>query len=66
MLSLPLLKFSWATDPAAEQEYSWKHTMHDVSVVFDSFRSNSFAFSQFSTSKIMKVVQGSGILVLFI
>ena len=59
LISLPLLKFSYALDASTETDkFSWKHTIQNLFVVFDSFRSGPGL-----RSKMMKIVQGSQTLV---
>lgn len=62
VISLPLLKFSLATDVATAQCYTWKHTMQDLTVVFDSFYSME-AERNSRDLKIMRVIQGTQVLV---
>ncbi|OCK98348.1 uncharacterized protein K441DRAFT_543983 [Cenococcum geophilum 1.58] len=55
LISLPLLKFSYALDASTETDkFSWKHTVQNLFVVFDSFRNGPGL-----RSKMMKIVQGS-------
>lgn len=57
MLTLPLLKLSYATDPVSTVDnFSWTHTQHSLQVVFDRFRSASNMMT-------MKIFQASNILV---
>jgi len=59
LISLPLLKFSYALDASTETDkFSWKHTVQNLFVVFDSFRNGPGL-----RSKMMKIVQGSQTLV---
>lgn len=59
LISLPLLKFSYALDASTETDkFSWKHTIQNLFVVFDSFRSGPGL-----RSKMMKIVQGNQTLV---
>jgi len=59
IISLPLLKFSYALDASTETDrFSWKHTVQSLFVVFDSFRSGPGL-----RSKMMKIVQGNQTLV---
>ncbi|KAF2098186.1 hypothetical protein NA57DRAFT_57352 [Rhizodiscina lignyota] len=61
--SLPLLKFSFATDSQGAAKFSWKHAYEDLSIMFDSFRSSATYLSPNAAEPLMmKVVQGHNIL----
>lgn len=62
LISLPLLKFSFAADLPEVDKFSWQHTTQNLIVVFDSFRSATGIENQ-TASKFMKVIQGTQILV---
>jgi len=63
-ISLPLSKFSWATDPANATTFSWRHTSQNLILVFDTFRSDGRDVSSSQQNQqTMKVVQGANVLV---
>lgn len=62
LISFPLSKFSWASDPPTVNTSTWKHAVQNLVVVFDSFRSNEIQSSSLQ-SQMLKVVQGTKTLV---
>jgi hypothetical protein len=60
LISLPLLKYSYATDPPDATKFSWKHELNEVLVVFDNYGADRYGRHP---SSIMKVLQGAQLLV---
>jgi hypothetical protein len=60
LISLPLLKYSHATDPSDATKFSWKHELNEVLVVFDNYGADRYGRQP---SSIMKVLQGAKLLV---
>lgn len=61
LISLPLLKYSHATNDASEAtKFAWKHELNEVLVVFDNYGADRYGRPP---SSIMKVLQGAKLLV---
>jgi len=62
LISFPLSKFSWASDPPnVNKSFSWKHALQNLVVVFDTVCRNEIQPSNQMSQ--MKVVQGTETLV---
>jgi hypothetical protein len=60
LITLPLLKYSYATDPSTATKFSWKHELNEVLVVFDNYGADRYGRHP---SSVMKVLQGARLLV---
>ena len=62
LISFPLHKFSWTSDPATSKTFLWKHAVQNVVLVFDSFGSSQIHSSSL-LPQTLKVVQDTQTLV---
>jgi hypothetical protein len=60
LISLPLLKYSYATDPSDATKFSWRHEMSEMLVMFDNYGADRHGRQP---SSLMKVLQGAKLLV---